>query len=140
MKSRSLLWLGCALCAGSAAAPAPAAARDACVVVAPAGYTVVFRKVKRLKPGGAAPLAGLVILSPTNVAPVHGSAMMDSAGSVEIGVTGYGLRDSITNVMIHAEVDADFGGSASLDSDGDFGADPVAVTLTPVDCRSVTIP
>lgn len=86
-------------------------------------------------------MTGLVVISSTNVAPFHGTAIMDSVGNVELGITGYGMLDGISNVMIHAATDSTFNGTGQLDTDGDFAADPAVVgTLLPVDCKTVVIP
>jgi hypothetical protein len=138
MTSRLLPSVGLALTFALPAAPA--AARDVCTTLGPAGYTIVFKGVKKLKPGRAVPLSGIGIVSATNVVPIHGSAIMDSAGNIELGFTGYGMLDGITNVMIQGDVDADFTGTAQLDADGDFSADAVAATLTTTDCKTVVIP
>jgi hypothetical protein len=135
---RSLLGLGLALFV--AASVAPASARDICATLEPASYVLVFKGVKKLRPGRAVPLTGIGIISATGVVPLQGTAIADSSGSIEIGVTGYGMADGIGNVMIHAAVDADFTGPAQLDIDGDFAPDALPASLVGLDCRTVAIP
>lgn len=138
MLLRPLAVLGLVLALGLSAAPA--AARDVCTALEPAGYTIVFKSVKKVKPGRAVPLTGIGIVSATNIVPLHGSAIADSVGNIEIGFTGYGMLDGVSNVMVQGDVDADFNGTAQLVLDSDFAADPVAATLTAVDCKTVVIP
>jgi hypothetical protein len=101
---------------------------------------LVFRNVKKLKPGRAVPLSGIGIPMGSIVVPLHGSAIMDSAGTIELGITAYSMLDDIPNAMMHAMVDETFTGTIQVDAGGDFMPDGLPAILMGIDCKTVVIP
>lgn len=113
--------------------PAAALAKDVCVVDESGSYWL-FKSVKKLKPLRVVPLHGVYLRLG---APVTGTAYMDGAGSVRIGVVGHtmGPFDPFggNSVLVNILGDATFAGEGFYDSNGDFTPD-VAATWTSVEC------
>jgi hypothetical protein len=110
-----------------------AMAKDICVHLSPAG-TFVFRGVKKLKPGGAIPLAGF-FFNPGSV-PVGGSAIMRASGTVLVGFTVYTDGAALVQTFT-ATTDSELNGTAIITSGPSAGT---VLSLTAIDCKTVTVP
>ena len=118
----------------------PALAKDVCVELDSAGSQVVFKKVKALKkPGTAIALNGLYVVM-GNSAPVSGTAIVRSNGTVGFGFFVHGMAPIFAaNAEFVLEGSDVFIASGQIDGDGDNLPDQ-AVEMTPIDCGSVVIP
>lgn len=140
-----LVVLGVAFAVASVpAGAAPAAkARDVCIAAPTGGgsfNTFVFRDVQPLTLGRAVSLQGLYfVTSSQRVAPLHGSAIMASTGTVRLGFFVHSTAESTNDFTVSGVTDANFAGTVSYDNDGDFVANGTLV-MTPVDCVTLTIP
>lgn len=65
----------------------PASAKDLCIKAG--NRIVVFKKVKKLKPGRAVPVIGLYLESgdPGQTEPFSGAATMSTGGTIKVGFT-----------------------------------------------------
>ena len=111
------------LLAAVPASAAPVAKRDVCVVAPTGGgsfNTFVLRDVETLSPGRAIALRGLFWTGALRVAPVHGSAVMTSSGSVRIGLFVHSTAESTNDFTVAGVTDTNFVGTWSFDNDGDF--------------------
>jgi hypothetical protein len=106
---------------------------------------IVFKSVKRLKPGGAVALSGLWAYS-TDAIPVSGTAVMRSDGKVEVGVQLFSLGAfGGTGVMAAAKVTADdatFVGSGFYENEDDGGNNTPDgnITFASIDCATIVLP
>jgi hypothetical protein len=122
-----------------------AVAADICVSDAVTGPSkIAFRKVKKLKPGGAVTLAGVGIYAGGTPYAVTGTAAMTGTGIVKVSVLlGAMSPGSCPAGCINAAeslvLDADFNGTGNFDADGDNAVDS-ATTWTAIDCDTVVIP
>ena len=122
-------------------------AKDVCVHIDSGGAfgDIVFKSVKKLKPGGAVALSGLWALS-TDAIPVSGTAVMRSDGKVEIGLQLFSLGAfGGTGVMAAAKVTADdatFAGSGFYENEDDGGNNTPdgSITFTSIDCATIVLP
>jgi hypothetical protein len=119
-----------------------ASAKDLCIEDN-LGEQLHFKKVKKLKPGSVVPVAGIFRGpsggGPIAVAPADGVAMMDSEGTVKIGIFVHAIVAGTNNLSFEWTGDATFAGSGSYDNDGDNFADG-AVTFVGIDCDSIPPP
>ena len=116
-----------------------AAAKDICLDGGSSGK-VVFRKVKKLKAGGTIPLAGMYIIS-GSMAACEGAAAMNSAGnSVSVGIFCHGLLLSNNFTWEWTATDTTLAGTGDRDLNGDYSPDGSPLTLTSIDCSTVTVP
>src|SRR5262245_17226220 len=107
-------------------------ARDVCVQWSGFG-DVVFRKVKRLRPGGAVPLDGIWV-SPLlgETVPISGTALMRSDGTVRFGFRAFsmspnGLGGNVNTTVTMMAADETYAGSGFWENDpGDTVPDGVA--------------
>jgi hypothetical protein len=138
---RWLPLLGLLVAVPASAAPA-APKRDVCLVAPTGGgsfNTFVLRDVETLSPGRAVALRGLYWAGPQKVAPVHGSAVMTSTGSVRIGLFVHSTAESLNDFTLAGVTDTDFVGTWSYDNDGDFRPNgTLAVELR--SCSTITVP
>lgn len=139
----SALIVAIALAGASTAGAAPSTrTRDVCLVSPTGGgsfNTFVLRDVKSLSPGGVIPLQGFYFVGTRMGAPLHGSAMMASDGSVRFGVFIHSSADSTNDFTAAGILDAAFQGTLKFDNDGDFVPNGT-LAVSPVDCATVTIP
>lgn len=119
---------------------APALAKDVCVALDSAGSQVVFKKVKALKkPGTAIALNGLYVVE-GNSAPVSGTAVVRSNGTVGFGFFVHGMEPIFAaNAEFVLEGSDAIIASGQIDTDGDHTAN-LAVEMTPIDCGTVVVP
>jgi hypothetical protein len=133
-----------------AAAPVVAAAptekappkRDVCVASPTGGgsyNTFIIRDVQPLSAGRAIPLQGLFFTGAMKVAPFHGSAVMNMAGSVRIGLFVHSTAESINDFTVAGVTDQDFVGTWNYDNDGDFKPNGT-LQMELKDCADITIP
>ena len=116
-----------------------AAAKDICLDGGTSGQ-LVLRKVKKLKAGGTVPLAGMYIIS-GSMAACEGAASMNSAGTaVSAGVFCHGLLLSNNFTWEWSATHATLAGSGDRDLNGDYSPDGSPLTLTSIDCSTVTVP
>ena len=116
-----------------------ATAKDICLDGGTSGQ-LVFRKVKKLKAGGAISLAGMYLISGTESA-CEGAATMNSAGtSISVGIFCHALLVSNNFTWEWTATDATLAGSGDRDINGDYNPDLSPLTLTSIDCSTVTIP
>ena len=73
------------------------------------------------------------------VAPVHGSAVMTSGGSVRIGLFIHSTAESINDFTVAGVTDTNFVGTLNFDNDGDFHPNG-ALAMESVDCATISIP
>ncbi|MEZ5293700.1 MAG: hypothetical protein R2745_21630 [Vicinamibacterales bacterium] len=126
---------------GAAAAPSTRT-RDVCLVSPTGGgslNTFILRDVKTLSPGGVIPLVGLYFVGTRKGAPLHGSAVMASDGSVRMGLFVHSSADSTNDFTAAGIVDATFLGTLKFDNDGDFVPNGT-LAVSPVDCATIAIP
>lgn len=117
-----------------------AGAKDICLVNGDSGETLVLRKVKKLKPGGAIPLSGVFTSGPIFSA-CDGAAAMNSAGnSISVGVSCHTLLDGNSFSWVWTATDAALTGAGDRDTNGDDEPDGVPISMVSIDCRTVTIP
>jgi len=136
--------MGCVVLASATVGAAPTSkGRDVCVAAPTGGggfNTFVFRDVAALSPGRAVALLGLYFTTGSQrVAPVHGSAIMASDGSVRLGFFVHTTAESTNDFTVAGVTDANFAGTVSFDNDGDFKVNGT-LDLAPVDCDTLTIP
>lgn len=136
--------VGAAILASVPATAAPASkVRDVCVAAPTGGggfNTFVFRGVEPLSPGGAISLNGIYFVTgSTRLAPLHGSAVMASDGSVRIGFFVHSTAQSNNDFTVAGVTDANFVGSVSFDSDGDFVPNGT-LAMQQADCASIHVP
>src|SRR5262245_29422478 len=119
----------------------PAFARDVCVDWAGVG-PVVFKKVKRLRPGGAVPLDGLWKSPLGFTVPISGTALMQSDGSIRFGFRAFSMLPegvvgyANTTVTMKA-ADETYAGTGVWENDpGDTTPDGTVV-FTSIDCATV---
>jgi hypothetical protein len=117
-----------------------AAAKDICLQDE-LGSSYVFRGVKKLKPGGSTPLQGAFVfrapISTTN--PMFGAAVMTPEGAIKASVFIHTFETG--NFSQSMTLDAGWNGTATEDSDGDFGSDPgIEFVLSRIDCKTVVFP
>ena len=124
------------------AAPAKAPKRDVCVASPTGGgsfNTFIIRDVQPLSEGEAIPLQGLFFTGAQKVAPFHGSAVMNMAGSVRIGLFVHSTAESINDFTVAGVTDKDFVGTWNFDNDGDFKPNGT-LQMELKDCADITIP
>jgi hypothetical protein len=119
-------------------------ARDVCVDFF--GGPVVFKKVKRLRPGGAVPLDGVWIVAQETI-PVTGTAVMRSDGSVRLGLQVFsmspdGVPGAVNTTVVIKAADETFAGTGVWENEDDTGNDAPdgAATFTSIDCATVVVP
>lgn len=119
-------------------AAAPVRARDLCI--GDGNSTFVFRKVQKLKPGGAIALTGLYFNGFTTV-PVVGGATMRSNGSVTAGVFVHSADGGLArNSTLEWVTTSTLAGTVPYDNDGDFLADDGVLNLSVIDCKTIVLP
>jgi hypothetical protein len=147
MKRILLVMVGVALTATvSAAAPAETKkVRDVCAVDVSSGFPLnffVFRDVDPLTLNLPAALKGIYFVPGRLPAPLHGSAVLISDGSVRIGffVHSSAVPTADPNdFTISGTTDSNFVGIVTFDNDGDFKPNGT-LDLRSVDCSTVIIP
>jgi hypothetical protein len=117
-------------------------ARDVCVEW---GFgQIAFKKVKRLKPGGAVPLDGIWVSGKITV-PVTGTAIMRSDGSIRLGLQAFsrdpeGLGGNVNTTVAIKAADETYAGTGFWENEpGDTIPDGIA-TFTSIDCATVVVP
>jgi hypothetical protein len=115
---------------------APVLAKDVCVQ--DTGTFMIFKKVKKLKAGGAIALHGLFIQG-TSAFPFDGSAMMKSDGTTVLVGAFVHSMSLANNFTLEWVTDTTFAGSASYDNDGDYFPN-ASFNFVTVDCTTVTVP
>ncbi len=143
-----LVIVALALTASASAAAAPVDTRktkDVCVADVSPGFPVnffVFRDVEPLALNQPVDLKGLYYVPTRLPAPLHGSAVLVSDGSVRIGffVHSSAVPTADPNdFTISGKTDANFVGVVTFDNDGDFKPNGT-LDLRVVDCGTVIIP
>ena len=110
--------------------PSVAFAKKICVIDNYGVYWI-FPKVAKLKPGKVVPLSG--VFQDYN-APVSGTALMTSAGAVNIGLFVHSMAPfDGNNATVSIAADGDFNGTGKYDTNGDYVSD-VGITWINVDC------
>src|SRR5262245_9224169 len=118
-------------------------ARDVCVNFAGAG-DIVFKKVKRLKPGGAIPLDGIYVLG-TTTSPVSGTALMRSDRTVRLGLQLFtrapdGQGGTVNSTVTVKAADETYAGTGLWENEPADGTPDGVATFTSIDCATVVIP
>jgi hypothetical protein len=146
MKNLKLLLpvvLGLAIAVSVNAGAAPSAkTRDVCIVNPTGGgslNTFIFRDVEPLSRAQAISLKGLFFTGARKVAPFHGSAAMESDGTVVVGLFVHSTAQSINDFTISGVTDTDFVGTLSFDNDGDFVPNGT-LAMQLADCSAIAIP
>jgi hypothetical protein len=126
-------------------APANALARNICVPDDDGG-SYLFSKVEKLRPGGVVPLTGVRVAPfPLGrpVAPVTGAAVMETDGTVHIGVLVHTMSASLnptsSSFLVSVDGNAEFTGTGTFDGAGNFRPTS-STTWTNVDCRLIAVP
>jgi len=137
-----ILGLAVALSVNAGAAPA-AKTRNVCVASPTGGgsfNTFVFRSVEPLSRGEAIALHGLYFSTGARrVAPVHGSAVMVSDGTIRVGFFVHSTSESTNDFTVSGVTDTNFVGTLSYDNDGDFVPNGT-LAMEEVDCATIAIP
>jgi hypothetical protein len=149
MRRIPIVTLGLLTAISEIAAAAPRKNVDVCVVnrVSPGANplnTLVFRDVAPLSPGGAISLRGLYFSSSNRVSPFAGSAVMESNGTVRLGLFVHSSANPGPNVFLNdftlsGLTDTSFAGALNFDNDGDFLPNGT-ITFESEDCAAITIP
>ena len=118
---------------------APALAKDVCVET-DIDSQVVFKKVKALKKAGTAVALNGLYVTQGDSAPVSGTAIVRSNGTVAFGFFVHGMTPIFAaNAEFVLEGSDTFIAAGQIDTDGDNFPD-TAVEMTPIDCDTVVIP
>jgi hypothetical protein len=132
--------------ASAAAAPVdPKKTRDVCVVDVSSGFPLnyfVFRDVEPLTLNQPLSLKGLYFVPSRLPAPLHGSAVLISDGSVRIGFFVHSTATPTADpndFTMAGKTDSNFVGLVTFDNDGDFKPNGT-LDLRTVDCSTVNIP
>ena len=105
------------------------------------GSPYVFKKVARLRPGGAIPLTGFRVGSSTNDS-LDGSTALNAAGTeASFGIFVHSLATNVlaTNFTAEWTGDTTFAGTGAFDNDGDFSSNGT-ISFSAIDCKTVAIP
>ena len=151
MRSRNLLLA--AMAAATLAASTAAAetgetkkSRDMCVVDVASGFPLnyfVFRDVAPIALNAPVALEGLYFPRTRIPAPLHGSAVLVSDGSVRIGFfvhsSAVPVNATPNDFTISGKVDENFAGIVTFDNDGDFLPNG-SLDLRVIECATVPIP
>jgi hypothetical protein len=136
--------LGLALVVAVTAGAAPTAkTRDVCIASPTGGGTLnafILRDVEPLSRGRVISLHGLYFgTGARRVAPLHGSAVMVSDGTVRVGFFVHATAESGNDFTVSGVSDTDFVGTLTFDNDGDFVPNGT-LAMELVDCATLTIP
>lgn len=112
---------------------------DPGIPTSPALNTFIFQDVDTLSPGKVISLQGVYFSSARKPAPLHGSAMMASDGTVSLGVFVHSSARSTNDFTLSGVSDDRFAGTLNFDSDGDYRPDNTIV-LEAVSCDGIQIP
>ena len=130
---------------GAASSPETKKTRDVCVADVSSGFELnffVFRDVDPLTLNQPVTLKGLYFVRGRLPAPLHGSAVLISDGSVRIGFFVHSTATPTADpndFTIAGKTDSDFVGVVTFDNDGDFKPNG-SLDLRTVDCNTVIIP
>jgi hypothetical protein len=126
----------------TAGAAPPTKTRDVCIVSPTGGgsfNTFVLRGVEPLSLFGAIPVRGFFFTGARKAAPVHGSAVMVSDGTVRLGLFVHSTAESINDFTVAGVTDTNFVGTLNFDNDGDFRPNGT-LAMELVDCATISIP
>jgi len=132
---------------GAAAAAANDARKpqDVCVVDVASGFPLnffVFREVEPLILNQPVSLKGMYFVRTRKPAPLHGSAVLVSDGSVRIGFFVHSTAvptPEPNDFTMSGTTDVNFAGIVFFDNDGDFRPNGT-LDLRVIDCSTVVIP
>jgi hypothetical protein len=116
--------------------------RNVCIVSPTGGgsfNTFVLRNVEPLSPLGAISLEGFFFTGARKAAPVHGSAVMVSDGTVRVGLFVHSSAESLNDFTVAGVTDTNFVGTLNFDNDGDFRPNGT-LAMELVDCATISIP
>ena len=117
--------------------------KNACVVDRAGGTatlnTFVLQDLESLTTGRAISLRGVYFSSARKLAPVNGSAVMASDGTIRLGLFVHSSAESTNDFTLSGVTDSRFAGAVTFDSDGDFRPDGTLL-LESVSCDTIAIP